>query len=117
MPNGNLITGSLDTYIRIWDLETGSCLKNIRSFNQIHCLKYLNHGYLFVGKASNTTASKKKDYKICNIKILNISNNVYKLVKKIRADAHNCELSPDGNYLLTCCSRENLIRVQNIKFE
>ena len=39
----DLLTGLLDTYIKIWDLETGNCLKNIRSIHQIHCLKYLNH--------------------------------------------------------------------------
>jgi WD40 repeat protein len=116
MPNGNLITGSLDTYIKIWDIEKGICLKVIDSKYQIHCLKYLTHGYVFVGKSDGMTRHKKKKIKQRNMKILDINQDGYNVIKRIEGDSHNVELSPDG-HLFTCSNSENLIRAYKITFQ
>lgn len=117
MPDGNLITGSLDTYIKIWDIKNGVCLKSINTKYQIHCLKYLNYGYLFIGKTGTRKNTKKKrNYKTKFIKILDINKDDYNVVERIEGDAHNVELSSDG-FLFTCCSKDNLIKAYKIKFE
>jgi len=48
--DGNkLITGSLDLTIKVWDLDSGECLKTIYSQAEILCLKVLANGLLATG--------------------------------------------------------------------
>ena len=59
--NGNLASGSMDQTIKIWNKDTGSLMKTLKSHtHEVRSLVVLQNGYLASGDASG------------NIKIWNV---------------------------------------------
>jgi WD40 repeat protein len=58
LPNGNLININVERYhlIRIWDLDKGECIKELKGhFNYIRCVKVLNKNDWFATGSSDET--------------------------------------------------------------
>jgi len=55
LPNGRLASGSADNTIRIWNLETGECLRVLEGHTDwVHTLAVLPNGYLVSASGDNT---------------------------------------------------------------
>jgi len=54
LPNGDIVTGSRDKTLKIWNLETGNCIKTlIGHTNEITCVNVLLDGRIISGSLDN----------------------------------------------------------------
>jgi WD40 repeat protein len=55
LKNGYLASGSLDETIKIWNTETGDCIKTFSGHSDsVNCLISLKNGYFASGSSDNT---------------------------------------------------------------
>ena len=54
LPNGNLVSGSHDNTIKIWDLKENKCVKTLEEQNYVNCLCILPNGHLASGNSEGT---------------------------------------------------------------
>lgn len=54
LTNGNIVTGSYDQNIKIWDVDTFKLVKQIKTSGKIFCLLEFSSGFLLCGTENNT---------------------------------------------------------------
>ena len=55
LPDGRIVSGSLDDPIRIWDTETGACLKTLEGHTRyVTCISVFPDGRIVSGSYDNT---------------------------------------------------------------
>lgn len=91
--NTLLCSGSRDNYVKLWDIETGSCVaENNISQNLVTDVKFIPNSNLIV------QTGEDKEVRLFDTKSLNIVHNF----QRKQYIQMCCDVSPDGNYCLTC---------------
>jgi len=55
MKNGNIVAGSRDGTVKVWDINKSVCILNIKAHNNfIYAIKMLVDGNIATGSADNT---------------------------------------------------------------
>ena len=71
MSNGNLVSGSWDRTIKVWDVNSGVCLKTLTGHSrEVCCLVLLNNGHVASGSGDTTIKIWNMESEQC-IKTLN----------------------------------------------